>query len=89
MVAVVTGAAGFVGSHLTESLLAAGRRVVGLDRFSDYYPRAAKEENLAAARLADGFDLVEADLAADDLASLVEGAEVVFHLAGQPGVRPS
>ena len=49
MVAVVTGAAGFVGSHLTESLLASGRRVVGVDRFSDHYARAVKEENLAAA----------------------------------------
>jgi nucleoside-diphosphate-sugar epimerase len=89
MVAVVTGAAGFVGSHLTESLLATGHGVVGVDRFSDYYDRAVKEDNLAAARLADGFRLVEADLASDDLAPLVEGADVVFHLAGQPGVRPS
>jgi UDP-glucuronate 4-epimerase len=89
MVAVVTGAAGFVGSHLTESLLAAGRRVVAIDRFSDYYERSTKEANLAAARAAGGLDLVEADLASDDLAALVEGAEAVFHLAGQPGVRPS
>jgi UDP-glucuronate 4-epimerase len=89
MVAVVTGAAGFVGSHLTESLLASGRRVVGIDRFSDYYDRSAKEANLAAAAATGRLQLVEADLAADDLAALVDGAEVVYHLAGQPGVRPS
>ena len=89
MVAVVTGAAGFVGSHLTESLLASGRRVVGVDRFSDYYDRSAKEANLAAARATGRLELIEADLAADDLAALVDGAEVVYHLAGQPGVRPS
>jgi UDP-glucuronate 4-epimerase len=86
---VVTGAAGFVGSHLVDALLAAGDQVVGIDRFSDHYGRAAKEANLAGARGEDRFALHEVDLAADDLAAVVADADVVFHLAGQPGVRPS
>lgn len=86
---VVTGAAGFVGSHLSDALLRAGHEVVGVDRFSDYYGRAAKEANLRDAQAQSGFSLRETDLASEDLNALVSGADVVFHLAGQPGVRPS
>jgi UDP-glucuronate 4-epimerase len=75
----VTGAAGFIGSHLVETLLAAGHEVVGLDSFTDYYDPALKEENSR------GFDVLRVDLAEDPLD--FAGLDGVFHLAGQPGVR--
>jgi nucleoside-diphosphate-sugar epimerase len=78
---VVTGAAGFIGSHLAETLAAAGHDVLGIDCFSDYYDVALKEENAA------GLDVTRADLAEDPLDELLAGADGVFHLAGQPGVR--
>jgi nucleoside-diphosphate-sugar epimerase len=90
--AVVTGAAGFIGSHLVESLLAAGHTVTGVDAFTPYYDTDRKRANLAAAAGDDRFTLVEADLAAvpaDELDRLVDGADAVYHLAAQPGVRPS
>jgi UDP-glucose 4-epimerase len=86
---IVTGAAGFIGSHLSERLLAAGHEVVGIDCFSDYYERARKEQNLEASRSHDTFQFEEVDLVDADLPPLLEGAGVVYHLAGQPGVRPS
>jgi UDP-glucuronate 4-epimerase len=76
---VVTGAAGFIGSHLAESLLSAGHDVVGIDSFTDYYDPALKEENAA------GLDVRRLDLAVDELD--FGGFDGVFHLAGQPGVR--
>jgi UDP-glucuronate 4-epimerase len=76
---LVTGAAGFIGSHLAEALAAAGHEVVGLDCFTDYYDPALKEENAA------GLDVRAVDLAHDELD--VAGFDGVFHLAGQPGVR--
>ena len=76
---VVTGAAGFIGSHLSEALLAAGHDVVGVDAFTDYYDVALKEEN------ARGLDVRRLDLAVDDLE--LDGVDGVFHLGGQPGVR--
>jgi nucleoside-diphosphate-sugar epimerase len=76
---VVTGAAGFIGSQLAESLLADGHEVVGVDCFTDYYDPAQKEEN------ARGLDLRRADLADEPLE--LGGVDGVFHLAGQPGVR--
>jgi|GEM_PF-56597 UDP-glucuronate 4-epimerase len=87
--ALVTGCAGFLGSHLCEALLARGHRVVGVDCFSDYYPRSLKEANLAGLRERPDFRLVEADLSVAPLEPLTEGVEVVYHLAGQPGVRRS
>ncbi|MGH3002204.1 MAG: NAD-dependent epimerase/dehydratase family protein [Gaiellaceae bacterium] len=75
----VTGAAGFIGSHLAEALLAQGHEVVGLDCFTDYYDVAWKEEN------ARGIDVRRVDLASDELD--FSGLDGVFHLAGQPGVR--
>jgi UDP-glucuronate 4-epimerase len=78
---VVTGAAGFIGSHLTEALLARGHEVVAVDSFTDYYDTTQKEENAAA------FDVSRVDLADDDLD--LAGVDGVFHLAGQPGVRSS
>lgn len=88
-VCLVTGAAGFVGSHLSERLLQVGCQVRGVDRFTDYYPRALKEANLAALSGRPGFSMVEADLAEAELAPLLDGVEYVFHQAGQPGVRAS
>jgi UDP-glucuronate 4-epimerase len=76
---VVTGAAGFIGSHLAASLVASGHEVVGIDCFTDYYDPALKEEN------ARGLDVLRLDLAEDELD--FSGFDGVFHLAGQPGVR--
>src|SRR6195256_6895917 len=89
MKAVVTGAAGFIGSHLSERLLADGHDVVGIDCFTDYYRRARKEQNLEVARSHRNFSFEELDLVDADLTAALEGAGVVYHLAGQPGVRPS
>src|SRR5712691_5255144 len=89
MKTVVTGAAGFIGSHLVESLLDDGHEVVGLDCFVDYYPRAAKEGNLQRARDHSAFRFVEGRLQDLDLAPLLEGASEVYHLAAQAGVRSS
>jgi nucleoside-diphosphate-sugar epimerase len=86
---VVTGAAGFVGSHLCTHLLEQGDDVVGIDAMTDFYDVALKERNLAALAAWDSFSLHRVDLADAPLRHLLDGAEVVFHLAGQPGVRPS
>jgi len=87
--ALVTGCAGFIGSHLCERLAADGLRVTGVDAFTDYYDRPSKEANLEGLRGEPRFTLVEADLAGADLAPLVADRPVVFHLAAQPGVRLS
>jgi UDP-glucose 4-epimerase len=86
---LVTGAAGFIGSHLTERLLDRGVAVLGVDRLSDYYDRAIKAANVALLADKPGFTFVEADLAEVASPALLEDVEVVYHLAGQPGVRPS
>src|SRR6266576_3757601 len=85
--ALVTGCAGFIGSHLTESLLADGAEVVGVDCFNDNYGRALKLRNLERARDWDTFQFVPIDLARGDLEDLVAEVECVFHLAAEPGVR--
>jgi nucleoside-diphosphate-sugar epimerase len=87
--AVVTGAAGFIGSHLCERLVAEGWSVTGVDAFTAYYDRADKLDNLAVLEGAPRFALVEDDLTTMDLAPLLDAAPVVFHLAAQPGVRLS
>ena len=89
MRAAVTGAAGFIGSHLCDRLLDDGHEVVAIDCFRGYYPRRLKEKNLVGARRKPNFVFHEADLSRDEVAHLFEGVDVVFHLAGQPGVRPS
>src|SRR5947209_3174060 len=86
---VVTGAGGFIGSHLCERVLADGRESSSIDSFSDYYERGGKEQNLETLRRDGRFTLEELDLVAADLSKPLRGAKVVFHLAGQPGVRPS
>jgi len=96
--ALVTGAAGFVGSHVVDRLLASGATVVGIDSFEDYYPCAWKTANVRAASGNPDFTLLEADilaLAADGgsggsrLHELVESADCVLHFAAQAGVRAS
>lgn len=86
---LITGVAGFIGSHLAERLLIEGHEVWGVDCFADCYPRALKEHNLAVARSWDTFTLIEQDLLEGDLTSLLDGMEWVFHLAAQAGVRTS
>jgi nucleoside-diphosphate-sugar epimerase len=86
--ALLTGVAGFIGSHLAERLIAEGHTVVGVDALTDYYDPELKRANLATIA-ADGLDVVEGDLNRLDLDSLLQGVDVVFHLAGQPGVRSS
>lgn len=86
---LVTGAAGFVGSHLSERLVSLGHDVVGVDRFSDYYPRSYKESNLSNLLDSPKFQLEERDLATYDIAALLDGCEIVFHQAAQAGVRAS
>lgn len=86
---VVTGCAGFIGSHLCETLITRGHEVVGVDCFTDYYPRTAKLTNLADLRDSAGFTMVEADLLNCELPRLLEGADCVFHQAAQAGVRAS
>jgi len=84
---VVTGAAGFIGSHLCERLLAEGHDVLGIDSFTDFYPRRVKEANLDGIGEWPGFELRELDLLAPGLEEHLAGAGAVFHLAGRPGVR--
>jgi UDP-glucose 4-epimerase len=89
MRALVTGCAGFIGSHLTESLLDDGVAVLGVDCFNENYGRRQKLVNLERAREWDAFEFVPVDLARGDLHELVGETDVVFHLAAEPGVGAS
>jgi nucleoside-diphosphate-sugar epimerase len=89
MRAVVTGAAGFIGSHLCAHLLAAGDEVVGIDAITDTYDQKLKKRNLDTLRQWDGFAFHWADLLETELGLVLNGADVVYHLAAEPGVRPS
>lgn len=86
---LVTGAAGFIGSHLVDRLLGLGHEVVGIDCFTDNYPRERKLQNLARAVQMDGFRLLEGDLLDLDLRELLRNVDGIAHLAGEPGVRAS
>ena len=89
MKCLVTGAAGFIGSHLCERLLRDGYDVAGIDAFIPYYPREIKEGNLATARLNPRFLFHEVDLRRDRLEPIVEGVDVIFHLAAMAGLPKS
>jgi nucleoside-diphosphate-sugar epimerase len=87
--AFVTGAAGFIGSHLVEALLARGHHVLGIDNFSSYYDPDLKRANTVNAVSHPRYRLIADDLVSADLDELLDGVDMVFHLAGQPGVRAS
>lgn len=89
MRALVTGCAGFIGSHLTESLLDDGYSVTGIDCFNDNYAVPQKLRNLERAQGWDGFDFIPIDLSRGALSEVVSACDVVFHLAAEPGVRAS
>jgi UDP-glucose 4-epimerase len=89
MKALVTGVAGFIGSHLASALLDGGASVVGVDGFTDFYPRPLKERNLDGSRGRPGFTFIEAMIQDADLPALLDGVTHVFHLAAQAGVRKS
>jgi nucleoside-diphosphate-sugar epimerase len=89
MSVLITGVAGFIGSHLAERLLASGQSVVGTDGFTTYYDPALKRRNIEAMAGAEGFSLVEGNLRDLELSDLLADVDVVYHLAGQPGVRRS
>jgi UDP-glucuronate 4-epimerase len=89
MRALVTGAAGFVGSSLADALLARGDTVRGVDCFTPYYETAEKERNVAAARAHPQFEFVDADLRTAAIEPLLDGVDAVFHQAAQAGVRLS
>jgi UDP-glucose 4-epimerase len=89
MRALVTGAAGFIGSHLCERLLDEGHEVVGVDALTDYYSPRLKRANIAPCLERAGFTFHEQDLLQVDLERLLQGVDVVYHLAAQAGVRSS
>jgi nucleoside-diphosphate-sugar epimerase len=86
---LVTGVAGFVGSHLAETLLKDGHDVCGIDAFIEYYPRAIKERNLANLLVWDNFTFIEGNILEVDLSALLDGVQWIFHQAAQAGVRAS
>ncbi|HEY7816626.1 MAG TPA: NAD-dependent epimerase/dehydratase family protein, partial [Vicinamibacteria bacterium] len=89
MTALVTGAGGFIGSTLAEALIESGERVIGIDSFLDYYPRAIKEKNLETLSASSRFELREGPLQELELPRLLDECDRVFHLAAQAGVRAS
>jgi len=86
---LVTGVAGFVGSHVAERLLTDGHQVVGLDAFTDYSPRAIKERNLGPILARPGFTFHELDLRTDPIVEAIDGVEAVVHEAAMPGLPRS
>ena len=89
MKSLITGVAGFIGSHLAEKLLQAGHEILGVDKFLDNYQRGFKDSNLAAISGHPQFSFLNQDLLTADLKRILGGVNYVFHLAGQPGVRAS
>ena len=86
---LVTGCAGFIGSHLCEALLKLNYKVVGIDCFSDYYSREFKDKNIQKCLKSKNFELIEEDLLKCDLSQLINGVDYIFHQAAQAGVRAS
>jgi nucleoside-diphosphate-sugar epimerase len=89
MKVLVTGVAGFIGSHLAERLIVEGHKVVGVDCFTDYYPRAIKESNIKKLRSESSFDFHDADILGINLETALQNIDVVYHEAAQAGVRAS
>jgi len=89
MKCLVTGSAGFIGSHLCERLVRDGHSVVGVDAFIPYYPRPIKEANLASLRTQKAYSHLSLDLRSDPLDAMLDGVDVVFHLAAMPGLAKS
>ncbi|HSF75240.1 MAG TPA: NAD-dependent epimerase/dehydratase family protein, partial [Microcoleus sp.] len=88
-IVIVTGAAGFIGSNLVETLLNRGETVIGVDEFNDYYDPALKRKNIARFEKYPGFELVEGDILSVNWRDLLSDAKVIFHQAAQAGVRAS
>ena len=86
---IVTGAAGFIGSHLAETLLKKGEEVIGIDEFNDYYDPFFKNKNVSFLKSYDNFKLIEADIQFLNWNSLLQDVDVVYHQAAQAGVRAS
>lgn len=86
---IVTGVAGFIGSHLAETLLLRGERVIGVDHFNDYYNPQLKRKNISFLECHPNFELIEGDILSLPWPALLEDAEVVYHQAAQAGVRAS
>lgn len=86
---LVTGCAGFIGSHLAEKLVESGFEVVGIDSFTDYYDRKIKETNVQGLLKSSNFTFIKEDLLGVDLDKLLEGIDYIFHHAAQPGVLAS
>ncbi len=92
MKAIVTGAAGFIGSHLCEKLIEDGHIIVGLDNFDPFYDEKVKRDNIKAAMASDNYRFVEGDIRNVELVSKLagdEGFDMIVHLAARAGVRPS
>ena len=89
MKAIVTGAAGFIGSHLCERLIQRGWEITGIDSFLDYYPRWIKETNLSGLVGSSRFHFLEKNLLDVEWPETLQGVDVIFHLAAQAGVRAS
>jgi len=85
----LTGVAGFIGSHLSESMLDAGYEVIGVDSFTQYYSREQKMSNLSGSLNKKNFEFIEGDILDLSLESLLDRSDAILHLAAQPGVRPS
>jgi nucleoside-diphosphate-sugar epimerase len=86
---IVTGAAGFIGSHVAEALLKQGESVIGIDEVNDYYDRALKRRNIEVLLSYPGFELIESQIQSLDWLSLLDNVEVIYHQAAQAGVRAS
>ncbi|MBE9217179.1 GDP-mannose 4,6-dehydratase [Plectonema cf. radiosum LEGE 06105] len=86
---ILTGAAGFIGSHLAETLLKKGEQVIGIDEFNDYYDPMFKYENIASLQSYTNFKLIEGDIQFLDWRSLLEDVDIIYHQAAQAGVRAS
>jgi len=89
MKCLVTGAAGFIGSHLCRRLLKDGFSVIGIDSFADFYPKWIKEKNIQDITRDSRFELISSDLESTDIENILRQVDFVFHLSAQPGVRAS